>query len=207
MRLENRDGPAAARLDKAPTPPHRCAPANRPSRQWCPAYWQGSRRPEAAGCAARAPPATRSSAVPWPQHKGLRRLVETRIDTTAGIDAAGGQEIGEGCIVHSRLSRGITFSRRVGTTIADCAISEIPFTAPTGHIGRLWHFALWLDFAGRFLFIRAHLRRAQASEPPTGTLQGIKRSRRSTPDSALRPRVLLALRLVFVMEKHDVFGR
>jgi len=29
----------------------------------------------------------------------------------------------------------------------------------------------------------------QKSEPPTGTRKGVKRSRRLTPDSAMRPRV------------------
>jgi signal recognition particle subunit SRP54 len=44
------------------------------------------------------------------------------------------------------------------------------------------------------------------SKPPTGTRKGIKRSRRSTPDSAMRPRVLFGFASCFCQRKHRRFG-
>lgn len=40
--------------------------------------------------------------------EGLRHRVEMCVDPTTGIVSAGGEEIGQGCIIHSELSRGIT---------------------------------------------------------------------------------------------------
>jgi signal recognition particle subunit SRP54 len=44
------------------------------------------------------------------------------------------------------------------------------------------------------------------SKPPTGTRKGIKSSRRSTPDSAMRPRVLFGFASCFCQRKHRRFG-
>src|SRR5690606_9871554 len=62
-----------------------------------------------------------------------------------------------------------------------------------------------LDFGAAFLFIRAICDKFRHLKPPTGTREGIKRSRRSTPDSAMRPRVVFGFASCFRRRVHRRF--